>query len=266
MQMDSREVEGRNHGGLGTAVVNFNHTGTVSFAPTLAGNLSVMKSGDGRLVLSEANTYTGNTSVNDGSLLVSNTTGSGTGSGDVTIGHLGELIGDGIISGEVAVNGVISPGNGNIAKLSTGSQTWKNDGVYEWEIQNLSADKGEGWDFLDIDGGLTVESTFENPFTIAVTSLTLEGDAGLLFGFSEFQNYSWTILSVTTEITWSLNQIVLDLRGFANDYAGVGTFALAQTGNNLNLIYTIPEPSTAVLLALAMGLLGFRRRHCAQNG
>lgn len=245
-------------GGLGTAVVNFNHTGTVSFAPTLAGNLSVTKSGDGRLILSEANTYTGNTSVNDGTLLVSNTTGSGTGSGDVTIGHLGQLIGDGIISGDVAVNGVISPGDGNIAKLSTGSQTWKNDGVYEWEIQNLSGDKGEGWDFLDIDGGLTLDSTLENPFTIAVTSLTLDGDAGLLFGFSEFQNYSWTILTVTTEIaTWSLNQIVLDLRGFANDYEG--TFTLAQAGNNLNLIYMVPEPSTAVLLALAMGLLCFRR-------
>jgi len=249
-------------GGAGTAVVNFNHVGTVTFSPTLAGSLSVTKSGSGQLVLDDANTYTGDTQINDGTLLVSNTSGSATGSGKVAIGHLGTLIGDGLITGEVDINGIISPGDKNIATLSTGSQAWKNDGVYEWEIQNLDGDEGEGWDFLSIDGGLSIDSTLENPFTIMVSTLTLDGDAGLLFGFSDLQNYSWTLLTVTTQIaTWTLDQIVLDLSGFTNEY--VGSFSVAQSGNDLNLVYTVPEPSTGLMMALALagyGFLSMRRR------
>ncbi len=115
-------------------------------------------------------------------------------------------------------------------------------------------------DLLKIDGDLNIQSTLENPFTIAVSTLTLEGQAGLLHGFSDTQNYSWTILTVTGSIgSWSLSQIVLDLTGFANAYTG--TFSLAQADNNLNLVYTVPEPSTwGMLLIGTMGLAAWMRR------
>ncbi len=81
--------------------------------------------------------------------------------------------------------------------LSTGSQTWKNEGIYAWEIQSLSGPTGATWDLLKIEGNLSIESTMENPFTIAISTLTLEGQAGLLQGFADTQNYSWTIVTVT---------------------------------------------------------------------
>ena len=56
------------NGGSGTAVVNFNHTGSYAFAPALTGNLSVNKLGSGTTTLSTANSYTGATSVNGGTL------------------------------------------------------------------------------------------------------------------------------------------------------------------------------------------------------
>lgn len=247
-------------GGLGTASVNFNHSTTVNFTPTLAGNLSVTKTGTGRLVFDYENTYTGSTTIGDGALKVGNTTGSATGSGKVIVDRLGSLIGSGNVSGEVEISGLISPGDNSVAKLSTGSQTWKNEGIYAWEIQSLSGPSGDTWDLLEITGNLTIESTLENPFTIAVSTLTLEGQAGLLQGFSDTQNYTWTILSVTGSIgTWSMSQIVLDVSGFANDYSG--SFSLAQEDNHLNLVYTVPEPSTWGMLIFGMvGLVTWFRQ------
>ena len=243
-------------GGDGTAAVNFNHAGTIVFLPVLKGNLSVSKSGTGTTTFAAANSYTGTTRVDDGALKVTNVFGSATGSGNIVIGPLGMILGDGSVSGAVEVNGTISPGVASAATLSTGSQTWKNDGVYQWDIQNLAGQ----WDRLAIVGSLTIGSTKENPFTIALNTLTLEGAAGLLADFSQFQNYTWNIASVSAVIfDWNTDQILLDATGFANSH--VGTFALAKSGTSLNLVYTVPEPSTWILLSLGCAIaLRLRRR------
>ena len=83
---------------------------------------SLTKTGNGKLSLTNANTYTGATTVNAGSLLVKNRTGSGTGTGAVQV-NAGTLGGTGKINGAVTVgtgtssgaillagNGATSPG------------------------------------------------------------------------------------------------------------------------------------------------------------
>jgi autotransporter-associated beta strand protein len=74
-------------------------------------NGALTKSGPGTLRLTSANTYAGGTTVSAGRLFVNNTTGSGTGSGGVTVNG-GTLGGTGTIAGPVTVNsgGTISPG------------------------------------------------------------------------------------------------------------------------------------------------------------
>lgn len=59
---------GRVAAGSGTATVNFNHTGSYTFAPILTGSLSVNKLGSGTTTLSATSTYTGKTSINAGTL------------------------------------------------------------------------------------------------------------------------------------------------------------------------------------------------------
>jgi len=84
----------------------------------------------GQLTLTAANAYSGVTTVNGGTLLVNNSTGSGTGSGAVEVHSGGTLGGTGSITGNVMVNagGSLAPGasigtltvNGNLV-LSAGS-------------------------------------------------------------------------------------------------------------------------------------------------
>src|SRR5207249_201128 len=69
------------------------------------------KTGLGALRLSNASTYAGGTTVSAGKLLVNNTTGSGTGTGALTV-NAGTLGGTGVIAGPVTLNaaGTLSPG------------------------------------------------------------------------------------------------------------------------------------------------------------
>ncbi len=86
---------------------------------------SVVKVGTGALTLSGANTYTGGTTVQKGTLTVANTTGSGTGTGAVQVTG-GTLDGTGIISGAVAVGSAthtatLAPGASRPGTLTIGS-------------------------------------------------------------------------------------------------------------------------------------------------
>src|SRR5438477_12074899 len=101
-------------------VVQVNGTGRITIttaiqnAPGVAARLT--KIGPGSLTLSHANTYTGGTTINKGLLLVTNTTGSATGTARVQV-NAATLGGTGRISGAVAVGtatvaGVLAPGLG----------------------------------------------------------------------------------------------------------------------------------------------------------
>jgi autotransporter-associated beta strand protein len=80
---------------------------SVSFGTTLAGSGTSLtladSAGGGTLTLAAAggSSYTGGTTINSGTLLVNNTTGSGTGSGNVTVASGATLGGTGRISGSV---------------------------------------------------------------------------------------------------------------------------------------------------------------------
>ena len=70
---------------------------------------SLTKIGKGKLTLSKASTYTGGTTVSKGTLLVTNRTGSATGTGAVQV-KAGTLGGTGIITGAVTVGTGTSSG------------------------------------------------------------------------------------------------------------------------------------------------------------
>ena len=79
---------------------------------------SLTKVGSGKLTLSQANTYTGGTAISAGTLFVTNTRRSGTGSGAVQV-NAGKLGGTGRISGTV----LVGTGSGVGAFLTPGTMT-----------------------------------------------------------------------------------------------------------------------------------------------
>ena len=76
---------------------------------------SLTKVGQGTLILTNANTYTGGTTIEQGKLVVNNLSGSGTGTGAVQV-NAGVLGGRGTITGPVTVG----TGSGRRAELDPG--------------------------------------------------------------------------------------------------------------------------------------------------
>ena len=115
-----------------------------------AGVANVVKVGGGTLTLTGANDYTGTTTITQGTLAVSNTAGSGTGSGAVTVQTTATLAGSGSIGGGVSVEagGFIAPGNAGIATLSVAAAALS--GTYQCQLGATSGDQ------LVISGALTV--------------------------------------------------------------------------------------------------------------
>jgi len=87
-----------------------------NFQGVISGDGSVTKVGTGELVLTGASTYSGDTHVQRGTLVINNRTGSGTGTGNVTVDGV-TLAGAGVISGALTVGS----NSGFLASLKPGS-------------------------------------------------------------------------------------------------------------------------------------------------
>ena len=139
-------------GGSGTATVNFNHTGSYTFAPQLTGNLSVNQV-SGTTNLTGSNTYTGLTTVQNGALIIN-----GSVAGDVTI--LGGLLGgSGVIGGNVINRALVSPGNSPGTLTIGGNYTQTATGTLFVQIASSTV-----YDRLVIGGTATLGGTLQVSF------------------------------------------------------------------------------------------------------
>jgi len=122
-----------------------NNDGTGTFSGIIknsAGNLALTKTGAGTMILSGTNTYSGGTTVEDGSLLANNTGGSGAGSGTVSVNSGGTLGGTGSVTGLVSVvsGGHLVPGAGGSGTLTlSGGLTLADGAVLDIGLGTSSA-------------------------------------------------------------------------------------------------------------------------------
>lgn len=92
-------ISGRNSLVIGSKNINTTYSGATS-----SGGGRLTKVGTGNQTLSGANLYTGGTLINGGKLTVSNTTGSATGTGAVSVNDGAALAGTGTVAGITVVN------------------------------------------------------------------------------------------------------------------------------------------------------------------
>ncbi len=196
------------------------------------------------------------------------TENNGTIIGDVFVARGGLLSGSGIFDGTVNLSsgGIFSPGN-SPGEATTPMTNWGAGGIYQWEINALETGGGlegnpVGWDLWNT-GDLSIDGLF----TIELTTLNPEGDAGLLSGWNPARSHLWRIATADNGAFADLGNLQLGTSKFANDLAG-GTFALRTSadGNELFVRFSaIPEASSMILVGLAalvgVGLVSLRPTH-----
>ena len=257
-----------------SGVVEFNQTGAGTYSGVMSGTGGLVQSGAGTLTLTATNTYSGTTRVAGGLIINGSIANSA-----VTVENGGLLGGSGTLGGLIVNSGgTISPGNSPGTQNVTGNVVWNAGGNYNWQIHNASpggAGLSTGWDRISATGSLDLSAlTIGSQFNINLWSLSgVSPDAnGNALNFDPSQSYTWTILTAAGGISGYTGTSQFKINtgafngtgGFVNPLNG-GSFSIAQSGNNLNLVFTsaggqpIPEPGTWAAAALLVGGAAFMR-------
>jgi autotransporter-associated beta strand protein len=130
---------------------------STTFSGNIGGSLALQKTGTGTLVLSGANSHTGATTIDAGTMLVNGSLAAGSA---VTVNSGATLGGSGNAAGSVTVNAgaTLAPGNNGVGTLATGALTLA--GTYECQLDGASADQ------LAVTGNLVLTGS-----TLAVSAL-----------------------------------------------------------------------------------------------
>jgi autotransporter-associated beta strand protein len=182
----------------GTATTDLNITGKL----LSAGNGGITLNGSGILQLTNANTYTGPTAVNGGTLLVNGSIGAGV----VTVAANATLGGVGAVGGATTIQagGRLSPGANGIGKLTINSTLALSPGCTNFfEISKTGGVRTN--DLVSVSGALNLGGT------VVVTNL---GPDPLTIGdsFKLFNAGSWSgnianfmLPPLTTGLSWNTN-------------------------------------------------------------
>jgi fibronectin-binding autotransporter adhesin len=253
-------------GTTGAGIKTFTLTGSNNGLNTIAGVITnnsgtnttkLLKNGNGTWMLTGANTYSGTTQIDSGTLLIDNTTGSGTGTGAVTVNNGGLLgggngtAGTGVVSGAVTVasGGAVSPGtpgtNSGIGTLTTNSTFTLNGGsVLNYDLGSAGHDLISGITNLSIPNTGTVTINLANvgglaggpAFPIIDYSGTLTGTFSTLQLGTQPSGFTYQLQNNTGNTSIDLLVTAAGLAGdFNNDgKVDAGDYLLWRKNNGTN--------------------------------
>ena len=190
-------------GGNGTAIVNFNHTGSYTFSPNLTGSLSVNKFGNGTTVLTGINTYTGITTINSGTLQIGNGGTTGAIMGDLVIAQGAvwsvNRTGNFTYAGNTTGNGSVRLTLGNGTLVLTGNNTARNTTINSGTLQ-VGAGGASGSIAGDIEVGAGANLAFNRS-----DAITFGGD---ISGNGTLTKNGTGTLTLTGDNTYTGNTII----------------------------------------------------------
>lgn len=201
---------------------------------------SLTKTGVGKMVLSTANTYTGETKVVAGTLMVdtggSIATSSATVSSGATLkvnGAAGAVVLNGILAGNGTVGALtmnagssLNPGDA-IGKLTAASANFAAGSTYNFGIASLTGAAGTAADLFSVTGALDLSAIS------ATSQMNLVLQSLSLVGFNVDSQYSWTLAEAGsfTGAGWAAGTDVTDRFNIDSTGFNAGT----QPGRGFNV-------------------------------
>jgi len=228
--------------------------GTVTLG-AIGGSGPLTKTGPGILVLPQASTHTAGVNVNGGRLIVTNTTGSATGTGLVTVNSGGTLGGTGTIAGNIQVNagGTIAPGSPLFPATAPGILTANSNvsfagGTFAAKLNGNTA--GSGYDQLHALGTVSLGTN--------VTALSTS------LGYAPSSGDSLTIIQGGTVDAGRFANLPDNTAFLVGAFAGTPYTAVIHYSTNsvfLNTFTPVPEPVHLLLVGGIVGMTwGWRGR------
>ena len=151
-----------------TLACKADNTNTLSGAITGSGSLTVTGAEGVYILSGNSNTYSGGTTVSGATLRVTNTSGSATGTGAVSVADGAILDGTGSISGTVGMSGTLSPGTGGAGTLTIEDDiTFTGSGILSVDANGSMAESG--YDQLVVTGGVITLGSAELSFSLGYT-------------------------------------------------------------------------------------------------
>jgi autotransporter-associated beta strand protein len=223
---DNLNFESGSINNVGTITHTGSGTGVTTINSVIGTNVTgLTQSGPARLVLGGTNTYTGNTTINAGTLVLSST-GSIANSATIdvksgatfdvsaksgyTVGASQTLTGSGTVAGITAVSGTLAPGNGVGTLSFQNALTLNAASIFEWQ---LNATNGA-------DPGVVANSgTYDQ--VIATGNLIGSGAVfEVVLGSNDFSDTFWDSNKTWTNIFTAANSF--DLASIFTSFSGAG--------------------------------------------
>jgi hypothetical protein len=243
----------------GSASYSVSTGNTVTIADSIGGGVDALitggftKSGDGKLILTANNSYTGGTTISAGTLLANNTTGSGTGGGNVIVNG-GTFGGTGSITGGVTVNagGILAPG-ASIESLDIGAlllATATSHLSAEFDLGNTLAA-----DLLNVTGAITLTNSILDLSLLSLPTSQSLPQTFLLVNNDGSDGVSGTFGTINVPTGFSASVIY--------DYAATDALGRLGDGNDIAVTLSaiaVPEPNGIVLFSIASIAVARRAR------
>ncbi len=229
----------------------------------------LVKNSSGTNLLNVSSTYTGNTTVNAGQLLMGDAASDTFATSGLSVASGASLGGSGTVAGSLVLNaesfsgakdgGVLAPGDGPGVLTISGTTTFQTGSIFSWNIDTDASLQGRGTEYAGLnttsvsaddavfqivtsdnegfsDNFWQIDRSWNDVFKNADGTGTLTDDWSTRFSSFAFSDGSTTILAPTN-----------------------GNFTWTNSGNTLSWT-AVPEPSTCSLIGLLLGAGLIRRR------